>query len=797
MFVEPDLQKWLTEVGLGTKARIYTQELSERGIDSSSAVLNLSHQDFTGMGLLGRDIEAELLCSLDYVQLATEARGTEAILRHLDEFIQDWPGSLQLIQRENKRPLNARMHELREAEARGEDLYLEKIRVLDPRLVPPALLRRIFRQNRGMLAQKPSLLPILTLQETSDPGLRSMAKALCANHEDILIERMKSFQRPVRPACHHVLHGHRSVINSIAYWDGLVVSGCEEGAIRVSSTQSGENTHQFLGHEGAVLAVAMAAGKVLSGGRDHAVRLWDLEKATCLWEKKLHQQAVFATCFTKDGTKGFSGSSDAEIRVWDVATGECIRTLTGHTGVVTAMTVLDEPGLLCSVGGDRSIRIWNYETGECVQSLSVFSPPKSYDVKLRHPKPPTNLHTDVVTSVATSGDMILTGCRDGVLRGWSRSRGTCLMTLNGHRGPVTAVLLSRDGRLAVSAGADGSLRVWDMHSGAQLRWVDSRSIAANGLAGNDDLSLVITGGWDHSIRFWDLLHGQQAAASETPAYAESVAFSPEGNAISGHHDGTIKIWNHQEGTLQVTLKAHEGLVTLLSSAVATPAFLSYGGDGLLHLWKTGEPTPRQTFGPLETGISTLSLHPAGRRFITGYADGAILLWNVDADQPVGKIAGKAKIVGLEWMLEDGVFLSIDSEGLIQLHHYLSGKVRKSFQTEPGVCTICWGGSRNPGILYSGKGDGTVQAWDFQNEKKLWELRPHTDRVRSIGLCGERGILTAGMDGNIHFLSADKGQVITSMYYGDAILCLASLGEKKLFAVAASSGVELLKITKAE
>jgi|GEM_PF-4377821 len=795
MYVEPDLQKWLAEVDLGPKARIYTQELSERGFDSSSAVLKLDHADFKRMGLLGRDIEADLLGSLSYVQQATEVRGTEAMFRHLDEFIQDWPGYLQLIQRENKRPLNARLHEIREAEARGEDLHLEKIRALDQRLVPPALLKRIFRQNRSILTQKPTLLPVLTLHETSDPGLRTRAKILCANRADVLIERMKSFQRPVRPACHHVLHGHRAIINSIAFWENSFASGCEEGSIRVWSAQSGENTHQFLGHEGAVLAVAMAGGKLLSGGRDHAVRLWDLEKTTCLWEKKLHEEAVCSTCLTPDGMKGFSGSPDSQIRVWDVATGECLRILIGHTGAVTAMTLVD--GLLCSVGADRSIRLWNYETGECVQSLSVFVPPKSYDVKLHHPKPPPNSHTDAVTSVAAAGDMILTGCRDGIVRGWSRSRGACLLTLHGHRGPVTAVLLSNDGKLAVSAGADGSLRVWDMHSGAQLRWLDSRSIAANCLAGNGDLTLVASGGWDHSIRFWDILYGQQVASSDTPAYAESVAFLPEGDAVSGHHDGALKMWNRSEGTLTTTLKAHEGPVILLSSAAATPFFLSYGGDGLLHLWKVGDASAKQTFGPIEAGISTFSLHPAGRRFITGHPDGRILLWNADADQPVGTIEGTAKIVALEWMLEDGVFLSVDSEGVIQLHHYLSGKVRKTFRMGRGMCTACWGGSHHQNVLYVGKTGGMVEAWDFQNEKKLWEQHPHTDWVRSICLCDGKGILSAGMDGNIHLLSDKTGETITSIYYGDAILCLASLKEKMLMAVAASSGVELLKITEAE
>jgi len=86
-------------------------------------------------------------------------------------------------------------------------------------------------------------------------------------------------------------------------------------------------------------------------------------------------------------------------------------------------------------------------------------------------------HTAAINSVAvnSTGKQLLTGSDDGTAKLWSLEDGSCLHTLSGHDGPVTAVEFATRG--PITAGADGSVRHWDK-SGSMTSRLDMRSPVA-------------------------------------------------------------------------------------------------------------------------------------------------------------------------------------------------------------------------------------------------------------------------------------------------------------------------------
>jgi WD40 repeat protein len=76
-------------------------------------------------------------------------------------------------------------------------------------------------------------------------------------------------------------------------------------------------------------------------------------------------------------------------------------------------------------------------------------------------------HTGKVRAVVLSPDgrRALSGSYDGTLRWWALKAGSCVNTLEGHTGEVYAVALSGDGRRTLSGPADGRLRWWDLEAG--------------------------------------------------------------------------------------------------------------------------------------------------------------------------------------------------------------------------------------------------------------------------------------------------------------------------------------------
>src|SRR5439155_13733686 len=75
--------------------------------------------------------------------------------------------------------------------------------------------------------------------------------------------------------------------------------------------------------------------------------------------------------------------------------------------------------------------------------------------------------------------------------------------LEGHAQPVTAVALSPDGRLALSASWDGTLRVWDRLSAKPFRTLGGHTDKVLAVAFSPDGRRALSGGADKTVRVWN------------------------------------------------------------------------------------------------------------------------------------------------------------------------------------------------------------------------------------------------------------------------------------------------------
>ncbi len=69
-------------------------------------------------------------------------------------------------------------------------------------------------------------------------------------------------------------------------------------------------------------------------------------------------------------------------------------------------------------------------------------------------------HRRGVTAVTMTPDrrIVISASDDRTIRFWKRATGKCLRVLKGHKHRVTAVLVTPDGRFLLSASADQTLR---------------------------------------------------------------------------------------------------------------------------------------------------------------------------------------------------------------------------------------------------------------------------------------------------------------------------------------------------
>ncbi len=80
-------------------------------------------------------------------------------------------------------------------------------------------------------------------------------------------------------------------------------------------------------------------------------------------------------------------------------------------------------------------------------------------------------HPGVVSALtwAPSGDLVVSGGSDGMLRWWEVENGQCVRVQEAHQGTVQALKVSPDGRILASCGDDGAIALWDLESGEHLQ----------------------------------------------------------------------------------------------------------------------------------------------------------------------------------------------------------------------------------------------------------------------------------------------------------------------------------------
>lgn len=216
-------------------------------------------------------------------------------------------------------------------------------------------------------------------------------------------------------------------------------------------------------------------------------------------------------------------------------------------------------------------------------------------------------HRGLVTAMAWSpdGKWLASTSVDGVLNLWERIRSTTgpRFTRESDVAPVptlTSVAWSPDGQFVACGSTAGRLAVWET-SGYRRVSPDERGaksaihcVAWGAGPGPGDRRLAF-GDEDHVVHFrnyrnWAKPDSERGVGHESSILA--LAWSPDGRAVvTGTRDGTIGVWTpsprHNELRVLLTwrgIRAHEDQVNTLAFCAKTGMLASGGRDGRVVLW---------------------------------------------------------------------------------------------------------------------------------------------------------------------------------------------------------------------
>ena len=284
-----------------------------------------------------------------------------------------------------------------------------------------------------------------------------------------------------------------------------------------------------------------------------------------------HTAPVRAVAISPDGSWLASADAAGAVRLWAYVDGAQRLTFTGHSGAVNALAIAPDGSWLASASSDNVVRLWSVGDGSCRTLIGHSG--------------------DGVNAVAISpdGSWLASAGMDGTLRLWDARDGSNLATAHRHAGPVRAVAISPNDPWLASAGDDWIVlgRTRDAET---LRTLERSPGVRQSLAISPDGSWLACLGSSASVLLVDVSGSLRATLAGHEGSVNAVAISPDGSWVaSAGRDGTVRLWNSDDGSPRATLTGHTGSVNAVAVAPNGSWLASAGDDQTVRLWRVPVP----------------------------------------------------------------------------------------------------------------------------------------------------------------------------------------------------------------
>ncbi|XP_078507939.1 EF-hand calcium-binding domain-containing protein 8 isoform X2 [Lissotriton helveticus] len=194
-----------------------------------------------------------------------------------------------------------------------------------------------------------------------------------------------------------------------------------------------------------------------------------------------------------------TGGIDPSIRVWNpFVTTSPVAVMKGHMACVTHLLANGKEHIIISVSKDKNIRIWDIRDHMCLQSILARNIP---------------LGRSPVSAVYYSNSknmLICTTYEIGVLRASSEAMEFSGKILTSHSEPLCAALFNSNFNQVVSGCHSGVVSVWDIMTGQKVMQFSTskeKSVEVTAMTFDGPGRRLITGLKDGTIKLWNFNNG--------------------------------------------------------------------------------------------------------------------------------------------------------------------------------------------------------------------------------------------------------------------------------------------------
>uniref|UniRef100_A0A8C7JM02 WD repeat-containing protein on Y chromosome n=1 Tax=Oncorhynchus kisutch TaxID=8019 RepID=A0A8C7JM02_ONCKI len=263
------------------------------------------------------------------------------------------------------------------------------------------------------------------------------------------------------------------------------------------------------------------------------------------------------------------------LMVWNpYVTNQATSQMKGHSTIITHIAVNGRDNKIISVSKDKNVRVWDLQDSVCLQNIQSRN---------------VNMGCFPITSTYynhTSNTMVMATYLIGVLRGSMEDANCSVPTATtSHEQPLCAALYNSNFKQVVSGCHAGVVSVWDILTGEkvmQFQTTPERPVEVTAMAFDGPKRRLITGSKDGTLRLWNFNNG--ALLSELPLVDSNevtgILYINERIYVSGWSKRMEhRVWNQYHSDDIYSMHAHGSKMLVTAS---------YSGDVIVWNIDSGQ-----------------------------------------------------------------------------------------------------------------------------------------------------------------------------------------------------------------
>lgn len=428
-----------------------------------------------------------------------------------------------------------------------------------------------------------------------------------------------------------------------------------------------------------------------------------------------------------------SGSADHNVQVWNpYMTSKPVAILRGHTTGIVGIALHDGLTQIFSYSRDAVIKVWDLREHKHLQTVAMKFPSSMHGRMPEHGQFPVCLLT------IPSQSCLLVTCNDylGQLSLGNTAKCKKIETTT-HETPLSCALYNQFFKQVVTGCDSSAVAVWDIETG-------SKAIVFSNAHGSEEIT---------SMKFdasWRRL-------------------------LTGARNGTIKVWNFQNGhNLHKLEPVSEAEITGLLALNDRKVILAVGWSRLITMYDDSDPDNMYITADVswkggqlhEDDISAMAFCPPNILATASY-DGALLIWNLETEKLLLRFRIATPIEKVHFLCHRAAILPREGATLISSgagtlrwwNLYTEDQLQGSFYvpSTDDESVIALATNSNDEILLTGDTKGFIQVWDIKDYCIQNTPTVKTDRPKQLHVWkGHEGAIVS-----VEYVEHDTGCFILS------------------------------------